>query len=223
MPETVTSLGSLLLLGLLLGFRHATDADHVIAIATIVSRQRTLRGSALIGAAWGVGHTLTILAVGGAIILFGVVIPPRLGLAMELAVGGMLVLLGVLTLTGMGRVIRTAATPYAGGLAPALTHAHAHGPHSHDHPHAHGDYVHRHPHGQGDREHGHGEDQTPLAALDAKLGGLAPTSGCVRWWSASSTGSRARRPSPCSCSRSSGTPSGAWSTCCCSAPAPSAG
>ncbi len=174
MPETVTSLGSLLLLGLLLGFRHATDADHVIAIATIVSRQRTLRGSALIGAAWGVGHTLTILAVGGAIILFGVVIPPRLGLAMELAVGGMLVLLGVLTLTGMGRVIRTAATPYAGGLPPALTHAHAHGPHPHDHPHAHGDYVHRHSHGQGDREHGHGEDQTPLAALDAKLGGLAP-------------------------------------------------
>src|SRR3954452_1562991 len=158
MPETVTSLGSLLLLGLLLGFRHATDADHVIAIATIVSRQRTLRGSALIGAAWGVGHTLTILAVGGAIILFGVVIPPRLGLAVELAAGGMLVLLGLLTLTGMGRVIRTAATPYAGGLLPALSH-------THDHPHAHGDYVHRHSHGHGDREHGHGEDQTPFAAL----------------------------------------------------------
>src|SRR5262249_62356432 len=59
---------SLLLLGLFLGMRHATDADHIVAIATIVSRQRSMRGSLLIGAAWGVGHTLTVMAVGGAII-----------------------------------------------------------------------------------------------------------------------------------------------------------
>src|SRR3954452_20968298 len=64
MPETVTSLGSLLLLALLLGFRRAPDPDHITAIATIVARQHTRCGSALIGAAWGVGHTLTILAVG---------------------------------------------------------------------------------------------------------------------------------------------------------------
>jgi len=99
--QGVADLASLLALGFVLGMRHATDADHVIAIATIVSRQRTLRGSALIGAAWGVGHTLTILVVGGAIILFGVAIPPRLGLAMELSVGAMLMLLGTLTLTGV--------------------------------------------------------------------------------------------------------------------------
>ena len=95
---------SFLLLGFFLGMRHATDADHVVAIATIVSRERSMVGSALIGAAWGVGHTLTVMAVGAAIILFGVVIPPRLGLSMEFAVGIMLVLLGILTLTGMGRV-----------------------------------------------------------------------------------------------------------------------
>ena len=64
MSATVTNLASLFLLGFFLGMRHATDADHVIAIATIVSRQRSLRGSALIGAAWGIGHTLTILVVG---------------------------------------------------------------------------------------------------------------------------------------------------------------
>jgi high-affinity nickel-transport protein len=81
--ETFGNLVSLLFLGFLFGIRHATDPDHVVAIATIVSRQRNLRGSAMIGAVWGLGHTLTILAVGGAIILFGVVIPPRLGLAME--------------------------------------------------------------------------------------------------------------------------------------------
>jgi hypothetical protein len=96
---------SLLLLGLFLGIRHATDADHIVAVATIVSRQRTMRGSMLIGAAWGVGHSLTVIVVGGAIILFGVVIPPWLGFSMEFAVALMLVLLGVLTLTGLGRGI----------------------------------------------------------------------------------------------------------------------
>jgi high-affinity nickel-transport protein len=151
--------------------RHATDADHVIAIATIVSRQRTLRGSVLIGAAWGIGHTLTILAVGSAIILFGVVIPARVGLAMELAVGVMLVILGLLTLTGMGRVLRDAITPGR----PLLEHAHAHG-HDlavHDHAHAHGDYVHQHAHGHDAGDHGHGADQTPLARLDRSLGTLS--------------------------------------------------
>src|ERR1700742_2448936 len=93
---------SFLLLGFFLGMRHATDADHVVAIATIVSRERSMTGSALIGAAWGVGHTLTVMAVGAAIIVFGVVIPPRLGLSMEFAVGIMLVVLGVLTLSGKG-------------------------------------------------------------------------------------------------------------------------
>jgi ABC-type nickel/cobalt efflux system permease component RcnA len=135
-----------------------------------VSRQRTLRGSALIGGAWGVGHTLTILVVGGAIILFGVVIPARVGLAMEFAVGIMLVLLGLLTLTGLGRVIREAAGSHAGGH----THGHDHvaDGYPHDHAHAHGDYVHQHAHAHGAEGHGHREDQTPLARIDRRLGGL---------------------------------------------------
>jgi hypothetical protein len=62
-----------------------------------------MHGSMQIGAAGGVGHTITVMAVGGAIVLFGVIIPPWLGLSTELVVGLMLVLLGVLTLTGMGR------------------------------------------------------------------------------------------------------------------------
>jgi high-affinity nickel-transport protein len=125
----------------------------------------------LIGAAWGIGHTLTILAVGSAIILFGVVIPARVGLAMELAVGVMLVILGLLTLTGMGRVLRDAVAPDS----PLLAHAHPHG-HDlavHDHPHAHGDYVHRHAHGHDAKDHGHPADQTPLARLDRSLGTLS--------------------------------------------------
>jgi hypothetical protein len=96
--NAMTSLPSILVLGFFLGMRHATDADHVVAVSTIVGRDRTLRGAARIGSLWGAGHTLTILLVGGAIILFGLTIPPRLGLALELTVGVMLVVLGALSL-----------------------------------------------------------------------------------------------------------------------------
>ncbi len=93
-------------LGLVLGIRHSTDTDHVVAISTIVSRQRSIRGAALIGSLWGVGHTLTIFAVGCLIILGGVVIPPRVGLSMEFSVALMLILLGLLNLTGiMQRIV----------------------------------------------------------------------------------------------------------------------
>jgi high-affinity nickel-transport protein len=98
----MTTLPSILALGFLLGMRHATDADHVVAVTTIVTRDRTLRGAAGIGALWGAGHTLTVLLVGGAIIVFGLAIPPRLGLTLELAVGVMLVVLGALALRNHG-------------------------------------------------------------------------------------------------------------------------
>ena len=192
MSGTVTNLASLLLLGFFLGMRHATDADHVIAIATIVSRQRSLRGSAMIGAVWGIGHTLTILAVGSAIILFGIVIPARMGLAMELAVGIMLVLLGIMTLTGFGRVLAAAPPPADAGGAPPL---HDHGLCAHDHPHAHGDYVHRHAHGHDGRDHGHPEDRTRSPGWTGRLAASRSTSGCGRSRSASCMGSRARRRS----------------------------
>jgi hypothetical protein len=168
MTGIASSIVSFLFLGFLLGMRHATDADHVVAIATIVSRERSMGGSALIGAAWGIGHTVMIMVVGAAIIVFGVVIPTKLGLSMEFAVGIMLLLLGVLTLTGMGRAV---------GVGTA--HAHAGVPRGHvldvhDHLHAHGDYVHQHPHGHPPGAHGHAEEHTPLARLDrSRLGQLA--------------------------------------------------
>ena len=87
-------------IGLLLGMRHSTDPDHVVAVSTIISKQRSIRQAGLIGTIWGLGHTLTIFAVGSMIILFGVVIPPRVGLSMEFSVALMLILLGVLNLTG---------------------------------------------------------------------------------------------------------------------------
>ena len=98
-------------LGLILGMRHSTDADHVVAISTIVTKQKSIRGAAVIGAVWGIGHTITIFIVGAMIILFKVEIPARVGLSMEFCVALMLVLLGILNLTGVMQVITNFFTP----------------------------------------------------------------------------------------------------------------
>ncbi len=157
----MASLLPVLLLGFFLGMRHATDADHVIAVATIVSRQRSVRGAAWTGVLWGLGHTLTILAVGGAIILFGLVIPPRVGLGMEFSVAIMLILLGILTLTGVTARLHEARAGDHHAGAHRENHAHAH---------AHGDYVHSHVHGHTPGAHGHAEEATSQARLDRALG-----------------------------------------------------
>ena len=140
-------------IGFFLGMRHATDPDHVIAVSTIVSREHNVKRSALIGAAWGIGHTLTILAVGGAIILFRITLSPHTGLTMELAVGVMLIVLGLKNLRGLlhwsgqniagSRVVSDQAPQY----------------------HSHGDYVHAHAQA---REHGHPHDpqRNPITTLD---------------------------------------------------------
>ena len=109
----MTTAVSIVALGFLLGMRHATDVDHVVAVATIVSRERMVRAAAWVGALWGLGHTLTIVLVGVPIILFNWVVAPRVGLAMEFAVGLMLMLLGLRNLTH--------------------SHPHRHAPESHPH------------------------------------------------------------------------------------------
>ena len=97
------TLFSILCLGFFLGMRHASDPDHVIAVSTIVSRQRSIGAAALTGICWGAGHGLTMLIVGGAIVLFGFVVPERLGLSLELGVALMLIVLGVLNVSGTVR------------------------------------------------------------------------------------------------------------------------
>jgi len=151
---------AILSLGFMLGMRHATDPDHVVAVTTIVSGQRNVRGAALVGAAWGLGHTLTILLVGSCIILFKWVIPPRLGLAMEMAVAIMLIVLGVANLTGTLRWIRRQRATQV----PVHVHSHAH---------SHGDYIHTHPHGHAPDAHPHTDDATPLAKIDRRLSRVA--------------------------------------------------
>ncbi len=132
--------------GFLLGMRHATDADHVIAVTTILNRSRRFAHTTLIGALWGLGHTITVVIVGVLIIAFNVVIPPPVGLAMEFAVALMLIGLGILNLTGGMRAFTERLTP------PAPIHGH-----EHEHVHAHDDEPSDHAHGHA-HLHGHGTD-----------------------------------------------------------------
>ncbi len=148
---------ALMVLGFFLGMRHATDPDHVIAVTTIVARQKSPSGAAAIGAAWGLGHTLTILVVGGGIILFGWVIPPRIGLSMEFSVGLMLIVLGIMNLTGLIRYVGSSELN-----RDAVQHRH---------PHSHGDYVHTHAHSHDPEAHPHKPERTPLSWLDRHFGG----------------------------------------------------
>jgi len=161
----VISLISIVALGFFLGMRHATDPDHVIAVSTIVSRERNIAKSAWVGAVWGVGHTLTIFVVGAVLIMLDFVVPqqasgaaafhisPRLGLLMDLAVAVMLIVLGIMNLRRFSRWV------------PAVAHDAV----VHSHSHAHGDYVHSHPHSHGPESHPHAVEKTPVAKLDRML------------------------------------------------------
>jgi hypothetical protein len=152
---------AILAIGFLLGIRHATDPDHVVAVSTIVSRERSITRAGLIGVLWGIGHTLTITAVGAAIILFGLAIPTRVGLTMEFCVGLMLILLGVLNLTGvlnrMGQKFAPAHPPVTGEHA----HIHMHGSRLH---------LHRHTHVPGGQHHS--ESVEPPRWMQKKFAGL---------------------------------------------------
>jgi ABC-type nickel/cobalt efflux system permease component RcnA len=155
---------SIIALGFFLGMRHATDPDHVIAVATIVTRQRSLARAALIGAFWGLGHTITIFVVGAGIILFNLVIPVRVGLSMELSVGIMLVILGIMNVAAFLRSTpdsRLASDNKAsiGGdqQREAVVHSHSH---------SHGNFVHSHQHAHVREIHPDRVDPMPVSALD---------------------------------------------------------
>jgi high-affinity nickel permease len=135
---------AILAIGFLLGMRHATDPDHVIAVSTIVSRERSIAKAALIGILWGIGHTLTILVVGAGVILFGLAIPTRVGLTMEFSVGLMLILLGLLNLTGAMKWISKKFSP---------SHPQVSGEHAHIHEHGSKMHMHWHSHQEGKQHH----------------------------------------------------------------------
>lgn len=88
------TIASILAFGFLIGLRHALEADHLAAVATLATRQATLGQSVAQGAAWGLGHTLTLGVFGGIILVMGKALPEGFAQGLELVVGIMLVVLG---------------------------------------------------------------------------------------------------------------------------------
>jgi sulfite exporter TauE/SafE len=108
------SIPSILGLGFVLGLKHATEADHLAAVSTIVSERRSITQSAVVGALWGAGHTVSLLFAGLLVMGLGIVIPEPVANVFELAVALMIIFLGM-------RLLRV------------HIHAHTHGGKSHVH------------------------------------------------------------------------------------------
>lgn len=132
---------SLLSLGFLLGMRHAVEADHVAAVASLATRNRSMGDTLRQGTVWGLGHTLTLFVFGSAVLLLDTIIPQTLAQILEFTVGLMLVGLGIDVLR---RLRRERIHFHIHQHADATPHFHAH---SHvgekDHPEVH---HHRHEH-----------------------------------------------------------------------------
>jgi len=116
------------LLGLFVGLRHAFEPDHLTAVATLAPETRDARRGALLGALWGLGHTVSLVIVGVVLIAVGEALPERLAATFELCVSFVLVALG----------IRAIARAYREGqIGPLREHAHAGSSHRHAGPDAH--------------------------------------------------------------------------------------
>ena len=150
----------LLLTAGMIGFLHALEIDHMLAVTTFVSRRPSVPLAARFGARWGIGHSAAVLAAGGALLLLGVRWPERWDAYGEALVGGMLVGLGVWALVSARRM----------HLHSAREHGHAH-----VHVHAAGaTHTHGHATGEAARDHSHGG----ITAVGF-LHGLAGTSAVV--------------------------------------------
>lgn len=134
---------SVLLFGLLIGMRHALDADHLAALASLATRSHGVRGTVLRGAIWGLGHTFTLALVGGACLLLDATVPDRLARLLEMAVGAMLLGLGAEVLW---RIYRRRVHVHVHRHGDGTVHLHAH---SHPPREAHDPGHHRHAHPQG--------------------------------------------------------------------------
>jgi high-affinity nickel-transport protein len=131
------------LLGFVLGLQHATDPDHLVAVATIVTRERQFTEGALVGVLWGIGHALTLGTAGAVIIAFGLAPAPGFATGLELAVAAMLVILGILRLRDAARGLESVPPEHLkaahdhGRAEVVHSHAHGHGVATHLHPHVH--------------------------------------------------------------------------------------
>ena len=130
---------SILLLGVLLGMKHAFETDHIAAVASLASRHTKMADVLRQGVAWGMGHSITLMIVCGGVLVFGATIPAHFAQGLEVVVGIMLIALGGELLWRLRRE----------GI-----HIHIHHHHGHAHLHAHshkgeGEHkysLHRHQH-----------------------------------------------------------------------------
>jgi sulfite exporter TauE/SafE len=118
---------SVLVIGFVLGLQHATEADHLAAVSTIVSEKKNLFTASLVGGMWGIGHTISLFAVGLAVILLKFQISHSLEAKLESCVGAMLVLLGMNALRKLFQASKV------------HVHSHEHDGHKHVHIHTHVD------------------------------------------------------------------------------------
>jgi len=149
-----------LLVAVLLGLRHATDPDHLTAVATLIVsdvREGPARARRL-GLAWGLGHALTLFAFGLPVVLVGDALPEALQRAAELAVGVVIA----------GLALRLLIRWRRGCFH---THPHVHDGVVHAHPHVHDGAARAHPHVHDRHRHGHAEaiGRSPLAAFGIGL------------------------------------------------------
>jgi ABC-type nickel/cobalt efflux system permease component RcnA len=146
----MTAIWEILALGLLLGVRHAFDADHLVAVTTIVSEYRNPLRAIWGGGAWGLGHTTTLLLMGLLLLLLKLNLPEGVALFFECLVGGVLILLGVQTFWGFRR---------------RRVHAHPH--------HASEPHVHFHSHSQ-TQEHSHHQPHPGVGLGQLLIAGIVP-------------------------------------------------
>jgi ABC-type nickel/cobalt efflux system permease component RcnA len=170
MPPSLFPLAGL---GLLLGFRHAFEPDHLAAVSTLATRQGRLLDACRLGLAWALGHTASVGVVVGAIVLFGLQLPDRLWPAADFLVALLLIALGssVILRYVRGRWHLHAHSHDTGSADPTGAHLHLH---SHAHGEAHG---HQHVPGDARRSLGFGllHGLAGSAAILVLLVAAAPT------------------------------------------------
>jgi high-affinity nickel-transport protein len=132
---------SAVLLGFVLGLQHATDPDHLVAVATIVTRERRFADGAMVGVLWGVGHMATLTVAGALVVGSRLTLGSGVASGLELMVAAMLILLGAVRLRDAARGLDAVPPAHL-----AADHDHGHLEAVHSHPHVHDDHVHAHPH-----------------------------------------------------------------------------
>ena len=154
----------ILLLGLLVGMKHALEADHVAAVATLATRSGSLRERVKLASMWGVGHAGTLMLFGGTVLALGVSLPDRVARTFEGFVGLMLIALGVDVLRRLRR----------------------HGVHFHRHSHGDGrEHFHAHAHhtaiasARVHHDHEHTRGLLPRALLVGTIHGLAGSAALI--------------------------------------------